>query len=139
VPPATYRLRFNGDRSLEAERIDGTSPLENPTGDVFLLLDWNPYSGDLNPFTGGTESTTAIGPLVADGLLSPFLHPEFGGPVARWPLHLVGFSRGGSLVCEISKRLGERSVVVDHLTILDPHPNNNDGFGTLIPTYTFWD
>ncbi len=139
VRPTTYRLSFNGDRSLKAERIDGAAPLQNPSGDVFLLLDWNPYSGDLNPFTGGTEGTTAIGPLVADGLLSPSLIPELGGPVARWPLHLVGFSRGGSLVCEISKRLGERSVVVDHLTLLDPHPNNNDGFTTLIPAYTFSD
>jgi hypothetical protein len=139
VQPATYRLSFNGDRTLKAERIDGASLLESPSGDVFLLLDWNPYSGDLNPFTGATEGTTAIGPLVANGLLAPNLIPELGGPVARWPLHLVGFSRGGSLVCEISKRLGERSVVVDHLTLLDPHPNNNDGFGTLVPTFTFAD
>ena len=139
VRPTTYRLSFNGDRSLKAERIDGASPLQNPSGDVFLLLDWNPYSGDLNPFTGRTEGTTAIGPLVANGLLAPNLIPELRGPVARWPLHLVGFSRGGSLVCEISKRLGERSVVVDHMTLLDPHPNNNDGFGTLVPTFTFAD
>lgn len=137
--PLIYRMSFNPDRSLKVTRIAGESPLQNPSGDIFLLLDWQPYSGDLNPFTSATESTQVVGPLVADGLLSPSLIPGLGGPVARLPIHLIGFSRGGSLVCEISKRLGERSVVVDHLTLLDPHPNNNDGFKTLIPTYTFVD
>jgi hypothetical protein len=137
--PMIYLMSFNPDRSLKVSRIDGESPLQNPSGDIFLLLDWQPYAGDLNPFTDSIQSTQIIGPLVADGLLSPSLIPGLGGPAARLPIHLIGFSRGGSLVCEISKRLGERSVVVDHLTLLDPHPNRNDGFTTLIPSYTFVD
>ena len=137
--PLIYLVSFNPDRSLKVSQIAGDSPLQNPSGDIFLLLDWQPYAGDLNPLTSATESTQVVGPLVADGLLSPSLIPGLGGPVARLPIHLIGFSRGGSLVCEISKRLGERSVVVDHLTLLDPHPNHNDGFTTLIPSYTFVD
>lgn len=137
--PPVYLLRFDRDRNLQAELLEGTSPSLDPSGDVLLLLDWNPFSGALLPIDGLPESTTVVGPKIADALLSSTLIPELRGPVARLPLHLVGFSRGGSLVAEISKRLGQRGVVVDHLTLLDPHPLNNDGFsdGLLPPAGWF--
>lgn len=125
--PTIYRLSFDKKRNLQAKLVDGTQPSQEPSGDVILLLDWNPFSGALIPTDGLPESTTVVGPLVADALLSSELVPELHGPVARLPLHLVGFSRGGSLVAEISKRLGQRGLVVDHLTLLDAHPLNNDG------------
>lgn len=128
-----YVLRFNPDRTLGATLLQGPEPLANRSGDVILLLDWNPYSGDLNPFSPGAENTTVIGPIVAEQLLLPNLLPGFPGSITRLPLHLVGFSRGGSLVCEIAKRLGEHQVVVDHLTLIDPHASNNDGFNDPLP------
>jgi len=128
-----YVLRFNPDRTLRATHLRGPSPLGNRSGDVILLLDWNPFSGDLNPFSPPAENTTAIGPIVAEQLLLPNLLPGFPGSITRLPLHLVGFSRGGSLVCEIAKRLGEHQVVVDHLTLIDPHASNNDGFVDPLP------
>lgn len=132
--PPIYRLGFDRNQNLQARLIEGTSPSEDRSGDVILLLDWNPFSGQLIPINGLPESTTVVGPRIADALLSSALIPELRGPVARLPLHLVGFSRGGSLVAEISKRLGQRGVVVDHLTLLDPHPLNNDGFvDALLP------
>lgn len=104
-----YVLRFNTDRTLRAIHLRGPSPLGNKSGDVILLLDWNPYSGDLNPFSPAAENTTVMGPIVAEQLLSPNLLSGFPGSITRLPLHLVGFSRGGSLVCEIAKRLGGTS------------------------------
>jgi hypothetical protein len=130
-----YVLRFNPDRTLRATHLTGPSPLENRSGDIILLLDWNPYSGDLDPFSPPGENTTVIGPIVAEQLLSPNLLPGFPGPITRLPLHLIGFSRGGSLVCEIAKRLGEHNVVVDHLTLIDPHASNNDGFWDPLPLF----
>lgn len=128
-----YVLKFNPDRTLRATYLRGPAPLGNRSGDVILLLDWNPYSGDLNPFSPAAENTPVIGPIVAEQLLLPNLLPGFPGSVTRLPLHLVGFSRGGSLVCEIAKRLGEHQVVVDHLTLIDPHASNNDGFKDPLP------
>ncbi len=136
--PPVYLLRFDRDRNLQAELLEGTSPSLDPSGDVLLLLDWNPFSGALIPIDGLPESTTVVGPKIADALLSSTLIPELRGPVARLPLHLVGFSRGGSLVAEISKRLGQRGVVVDHLTLLDPHPLNNDGFNDVLLPPAGW-
>lgn len=128
-----YVLRFKPDRTLEATHLTGPSPLENRSGDIIMLLDWNPFSGDLNPFSPPAENTPVIGPIVAEKLLSPNFLPGFPGSVTRLPLHLIGFSRGGSLVCEIAKRLGEHQVVVDHLTLIDPHASNNDGFTDPLP------
>jgi pimeloyl-ACP methyl ester carboxylesterase len=124
--PSIYRVKFNAQGRPQGVRISGPAYAQNPSGDIVVLLDWNPYSGTI--FGSGESSTTNIGPVLGNNFfLSDFI-PELGIPIARFPLHLIGHSRGGSLVCEIAKKLGERGVVVDHMTLLDPHPVNNDGF-----------
>jgi pimeloyl-ACP methyl ester carboxylesterase len=129
-----FRLSFDSGGFLRAQQTAGPAVTNNSSGDIVLLLDWNPYSGDLSDVfgLGDAASTRVVGPVVADSLLATNFIPQLGVPLARFPLHLIGHSRGGSLVCEIARRLGERNVVVDHLTLLDPHPVDNDGFSNPI-------
>ena len=124
-----YNIYFDQSGFPHSQRVSANSPsdLASTSGDIILLLDWNPYSGSLSRLV--TTSTVDVAPSVATALLSPSFIPELNGaPLASLPIHLVGHSRGGSLICEISKKLGEHGVAVDQLTMLDPHPLNNDGF-----------
>jgi len=42
--------------------------------------------------------------------------------IAELPIHLIGFSRGGGMIFQIVKLLGEQGIEVEQVTPLDPHP-----------------
>ena len=76
--------------------------------------------------------TTVIAEAAANALLAPNLIPEMGGrPLAELPLHLVGHSRGGSVVTEMARVLGANGVWVDQVTTLDPRPVPQFGDATV--------
>lgn len=83
--------------------------------DILIVLDWTAVA---------SHSTTGVNAQsVAAVVVDKIVTSQNGQrPLAELPIHLIGHSRGGGLVCELARLLGERGVVVDHLTPLDPHP-----------------
>jgi hypothetical protein len=113
-----YEVFFvaNGSIVAAAQRVGGVAPADSDSGEIFIKLDWSQYSG-------GSYSTTQIAQWVVPALLDGGFIPELGGrALAELPLHLVGHSRGASVMAEISRLLGAQGVWVDHLTFLDPRP-----------------
>jgi hypothetical protein len=97
--------------------IGGADPLASDTGEIFVKLDWSTVSGI------GGSSTVAVATTAAAALLSTNLIPAMGGhALTEFPLHLIGHSRGGSLVTELARVLGAQGVWADHVTTLDPDP-----------------
>jgi len=122
---STYTLSFVPNGSgylLTAARVSGSPPASTESGEIILKLDWSQLAD------GNSYDTYQVTAAVLPALLSTNFLPEFSGhAIAELPLHLIGHSRGGSLICELSKQLGTNGIWVDHLTTLDPHPLNNDG------------
>ncbi|MGN6506443.1 MAG: hypothetical protein ACTHM6_12865, partial [Tepidisphaeraceae bacterium] len=81
-------------------------------GEMVLKLDWSNVSA-------GSVPTQNVASVVSDYLLAS--HGTVP-PLAQLPLHLIGHSRGASLVSALSQDLGKAGVWVDQVTSLDPHP-----------------
>ncbi|MEP4077148.1 hypothetical protein [Haloferula sp.] len=105
----------DGAYTTTVTRVDGPPPDQSDSGEIVVKLDWSSIS------TGGSTSSTDVAIPAAAALLSSTLIPENGGhPLAELPLHLLGHSRGSSVVSEIARLLGENGVWVDHMTLWDP-------------------
>lgn len=115
-----YRINVASGLATSVTKISGGNPLTTMNGEVILMLDWGPVSNN------GTN-TFAVAAAVAPLFSQTNLIAELGGhALAEFPIHVMGHSRGGSLVCELSKKLGESGLWVDQVTGLDTHPISGD-------------
>jgi hypothetical protein len=118
-----YFYSSGGSYYLTATRVAGSQPLTPESGEIIVKFDWS------NLADGNSFNTYQIASAAVPALLSTNFIPELGGhALAEFPLHLIGHSRGGSLVCEMSRLLGTNGVWVDQITTLDPHPLNDSAF-----------
>jgi thioesterase domain-containing protein len=63
----------------------------------------------------GQEVAAAIAPKIYEG-------QNGQAALSELPIHLIGHSRGGGMVYELARLLGEQGIEVEQVTSLDPHP-----------------
>jgi hypothetical protein len=111
-----------GPITVNAARISGApAPADWGSREIIVLLDWSALAGSF-PFGGHHRTTAEVADAVAAKLLAANSIPDLATPLAQLPLHLLGHSRGASLVSELARGLGQRGVWVDQLSYFDPHP-----------------
>ena len=97
--------------------LKGSQPTATDSGEIFIKLNWPLLAGIFG------ANTTTVASRAVEALLSTELIPELGGrSLAEFPLHLAGHSRGGSVVSQMARLLGEQGIWVDHVTTWDPEP-----------------
>lgn len=132
---AVYALRIQRSGSTLASSLSflgGLSPTSaaSDNAESVVMLDWADASGVM-PWSYWNTSTIAA--VAAPYLLSAFPNIGLTSPLAESPIHLVGHSRGGSVVSELALDFAKQGVWVDQLTTLDPHPVFSD------PSVSVWD
>src|SRR6266487_141414 len=109
--------------SIHSFTLDpGSSPLNAlSSGEVIVKACWSDVDGGIpcvnnvpTRWPAAIVAHSLMQPVATDGTLSRSL--------TELPVHLIGHSRGGSLMCEVAHILGTNGIWVDQLTTLDPHP-----------------
>lgn len=128
----------SGQYVSSATLIAGPAPFLTDSGEIVIALDWSTLSGLAAPDAPSAEvvppadpdstSTSNVAQAAVNALLSTTLIPEMNGhALTELPLHLIGHSRGGSVITEMARLLGGNGVWVDHVSTLDPRPVSQFG------------
>lgn len=127
IDQPVYRLNVTdpdhdgGPLEVASSKRSGPAPTDATTQDpeITLLLNWSDVAGSV---FGYARSTYDVAAAVAEKLVTPGFLADLPTPLAEMPIHLLGHSRGGSLVGELAHQLGLRGVWVDQVSTWDPHP-----------------
>ena len=119
----TVGVTNSNDPGVSSVRLDAGPDhfFDDYNGESIIKLDWSSISG-------GSVSTGQVAQASADYLLNTVIN---GQSWIDGPIHLIGHSRGASVVTELARELGEHGVWIDHVTTLDPHPV--DGIDEPLP------
>jgi hypothetical protein len=106
----------------------GSPALESlASAQVIVKVDWSAIAGQL--CSASATPTVQISPRVAQALM--FFGEATDGTLshalAELPIHLIGHSRGASLLSDVTRLVGAQGLWVDQFTSLDPHPCYNIG------------
>lgn len=110
---AKYELTIDSS-SVSLAQESTESYLTAASGETVIRLDW-----------GALSSNTGLSTSVTAGRIADYIFASATW-IAEAPLHLLGHSRGASLVNAIAAELGEGGVAVDHLTFFDAVPVGGD-------------
>lgn len=90
-------------------------------GQTIIEVDWADVS---NPLQSDNEDTVDVAARVADVLINQL--GQLGHKLLAAPIHLLGHSRGGSLIGALAEDFAQRGIWVDQLSFFDPHPIGGD-------------
>jgi hypothetical protein len=96
-------------------------------GEIVVRVDWSAVANHLLKGVTAQEVAAAIAPKIYEG-------QNGQAPLSELPIHLIGHSRGGGMVYELARLLGEQGIEVEQVTSLDPHPlTTSDAQGLSAP------